>query len=94
MFNVLCVANLDAHDHMIALGARHTHYDADWEDTGDAESGPMLRGGPAYDEYEFDEFRVYIDHEGHVSDQIARDFAQEAWEEGMAETDEVGDGQE
>jgi len=83
MFNVLCVANLDAHDHMIALGARHTHYDADWEDTGDTESGPMLRGGPAYDEYEFEDCRVYIDHEGHVSDQIARDLEAEEYEEAM-----------
>lgn len=53
-----------AHHHLIDLGFSHVHVDASWEDTGDAENGPRLSGGPAYDEYTLDDMTVYIAEDG------------------------------
>lgn len=39
------------HDKLIALGFTHTHYEASYEDVGTGETGPMIEGGPAFDEY-------------------------------------------
>jgi len=71
--------NMSAHLYLTDAGAIHYRLKADWEDIGTGETGPILRGGPAYDEYTFEDFRVYIDHLGSVSDQIARDLAPEDW---------------
>jgi len=43
--------NLALHEHLLALGYEHKRIDADWEDTGTADSGPLLHGHNGYDEY-------------------------------------------
>jgi hypothetical protein len=41
----------DHHDARLlaALGYEKTHHPMSWKDVGDAENGPRLSGGPAYD---------------------------------------------
>jgi hypothetical protein len=39
------------HKELLASDYTHTHVEASWSDDGDAENGPHLSGGPAYDEY-------------------------------------------
>jgi hypothetical protein len=57
--------NPAAHDHLLALGFTHERYEASWEDLGDAENGPQLSGGPAYDEYQAEDgFTVYVGEDG------------------------------
>lgn len=53
-----------AHAWLIANGYTHKRMDAEWEDTGDAESGPRLDGHPAFDEYTSDTDYVIIDERG------------------------------
>jgi hypothetical protein len=66
--------NEDIHAHLVGLGFTHTHYDADWEDTGDGETGPMLEGHPGFDEYEDATDRIIIDHHGKFADHEKRDL--------------------
>lgn len=42
---------MQTHDKLIALGFTHTHYEDTYEDVGNGETGPMIEGGPAFDEY-------------------------------------------
>ena len=42
---------MSTHNKLIELGFTHTHYDDSLEDVGDGESGPMISGGPEFDEY-------------------------------------------
>ena len=55
-----------AHHHLLELGYVHTHNEADWEDDGDAESGPHLSGGPAYDEYYVPGHSIYVEENGTI----------------------------
>lgn len=43
--------NLALHEHLTALGYSWVQHEETWEDVGDAENGPELTGGPAFDEY-------------------------------------------
>ena len=52
------------HHHLLELGFVHVHHEADWEDGGDAENGPKLEGGPAFDDYYADTDSIYINHDG------------------------------
>ena len=56
--------NPAAHDFFVAAGYVVTHYKADFEDVGDAESGPKLSGGPAFDEYAADDHCVIVTEGG------------------------------
>jgi hypothetical protein len=69
--------NPDAHAHLIALGYRHTQFPCTFEDDGDAESGPHLTGGPAFDEYESDDDRLIIDELGRFAHWELRDLEAE-----------------
>lgn len=42
------------------LGFNASHVPAEWEDTGDAESGPMLSGHEAYDVWTKNEVSIYV----------------------------------
>jgi hypothetical protein len=47
----MAVYNPGIHLHLLDLGFEYAHMPEDWHDEGDAESGPYLVGGPAYDLY-------------------------------------------
>jgi hypothetical protein len=47
----MTVYNPGIHPHLLDLGFEYQHVPEDWHDEGDAESGPHLVGGPAYDFY-------------------------------------------
>jgi hypothetical protein len=56
--------NLAAHHHLRAMGYKHTHYNSDFEDIGDAENGPCLTGSYGFDEYAKEDHYIVIDEEG------------------------------
>jgi hypothetical protein len=65
--------NPTAHDFLIGLGFEVTRVDASWEDSGDAENGPRLTGGPAFDEYTHpDGLVVYIAEDGRTGYEYAQ----------------------
>jgi hypothetical protein len=66
-----------------------THYPESFEDDGDAESGPHLTGGPAYDEYESADDRVIIDHNGHFAHHEKRDLEWEAHCDAMYQAEQT-----
>jgi len=67
---------LDAH--LIALGYVRTRHEDSWEDDGNAESGPHLIDGPAYDEYVGPDEYVFACKSG-VLDREPRNIAFEKW---------------
>lgn len=71
--------NEEVRNNLTALGYEHTHHEEDFEDIGDAENGPKLSGGPAYDEYLSPEDRIIINHRGNFAQFELRDLAFEAW---------------
>ena len=59
--------NAGAHQSLLEQGFIFAYHEESWEDTGDAENGPQLTGGPAYNEYiSKDNFQIIIDHNGLV----------------------------
>jgi len=74
--------NQDAHANLIALGYEHKHYEADYEDVGDAESGPMLSGHPGFDEYYSDIDLIIIGHDGLFTHHDMRDLEAERFMDG------------
>jgi hypothetical protein len=57
------------HDMLTDQGAcSHEHQPDSWEDTGDAETGPILEGGPAFDIYTSESHTFIIDATGTVVD--------------------------
>ena len=46
-----------------------THFPESWEDVGDAENGPLIQGGPAYDEWRNGN-HVVIVIDGEIVDQF------------------------
>jgi len=70
--------NLALHEHLTSLGYQRTRQDATWEDDGDAESGPHLIGGPAYDEYSSADEYVFASENGTL-DRMPRDQHLENW---------------
>jgi hypothetical protein len=71
--------NEDVHHWLVELGYERAYCPADFEDVGDAENGPKLVGGPAYDEYTGPEEYIIIDESGHFAHREKRDLAMEAW---------------
>ncbi|MBY0561504.1 hypothetical protein [Hyphomicrobium sp.] len=70
--------NVALHQHLTRLGYRHRRVDAQFEDRGNGESGPMISTFPAYDEYKsFDEY-VFATAEGRIEVE-PRDQHFEAW---------------
>jgi hypothetical protein len=63
--------NLALHDYLLTLGATHEHVAEDWEDDGDAESGPHLTGHPAFDLYTLDDVEYVVTADGTVERQPA-----------------------
>lgn len=58
-------SNFFAHRMLTDQGAcTHEHNPDTWEDTGDAENGPHLTGGPAFDRYYTDSHEIIIDQSG------------------------------
>lgn len=61
-----CAFNLAFHDFMRSIGAKHTFFEASWEDVGDAENGPELSGHGAYDAYVLDGIEYAVSEDGTV----------------------------
>ncbi len=49
------------HEFLLKHGYVHQHIEADWEDVGGPETGPIISGHGAFDEYTSNEDFVYID---------------------------------
>ena len=63
----ICHSNFFAHRMLTDQGACvHEHYSETYEDIGDAENGPQLSGGPAFDKYFGDSHEFIIDHTGRI----------------------------
>ncbi len=77
--------NQALHVHLLAHGYTHERVPADWEDHGDAETGPMVTGGPAYDMYIGADEMVFSGETG-VLDRVARDLEMEKHMEGMLDS--------
>lgn len=75
----MSIFNQDIHDNLLDHGFRHNRVEESWEECGDAENGPQLDGGPAYDEYMSNDSYIIIDHEGHFVHHSTRDAAFEEW---------------
>jgi hypothetical protein len=72
----MTIFNPVAHTLLTDQGAYvHTHFDDTFEDVGDAENGPELTGGPAFDEYSGESHYLIIDHTTTFVHQQERDFA-------------------
>lgn len=82
------VYNQALHEHLLAHGYEHQRVEADWEDHGDGETGPMVSGGPAYDLYLGSDEMVFATEEG-VLDRVARDLDFEKWLEGQVMNDSL-----
>jgi hypothetical protein len=76
--------NAALHEQLLALGFERVWHDAEWEDTGDAESGPALDGHPAWDEYTSASEIICIDEAGRVVHREERDLELERWCEEQA----------
>jgi hypothetical protein len=61
----------------------HQHYADSFEDTGDAESGPCLEGGPAYDEYRSESHYMIVDASGDIVHQSLIDWDMERFVDQM-----------
>jgi hypothetical protein len=62
---IIAHSNTFAHRMLTDQGAFvHEHNPETFEDVGDAENGPQLVGGPAFDCYEGDSHSLIIDHTG------------------------------
>ncbi len=70
--------NQALHVHLLAHSYTHDRIPASWEDCGDAENGPMVSGGPAYDLYIGADEMVFATEDG-VLDRVARDLEFEKW---------------
>ncbi len=73
--------NLALHEHLMSLGYEYQRFACTFEDAGDAENGPHLTGGPAYDMYSSPTEFIYAT-EGGVLDHEDRNLA---FEKMMAE---------
>jgi hypothetical protein len=72
-----------AHDHLTSIGYSHEHYGESWEDdswdnTSDAEKGPDMFGGPAYDIYTCPDEYIVVWDNGRVDLEV-RDLAFEEY---------------
>lgn len=65
-----------AHEHLIELGFVHSHVPAEWEDVGNGETGPMIRGHDGFDEYTNDQDNevIYILPDGRVEREFVCDW--------------------
>jgi hypothetical protein len=77
--------NLNAHANMVAEGFMYVQHEADFEDDGDAESGPHLVGGPAWDEYVDKDMRFIFSNNGVLVHQENYDPEFEAFIDAQAE---------
>ena len=58
--------NPAAHEYLLSLGYSHTYHEADFEDTGNGESGPMVTGWSGYDEYTGPDEYIFISDQGNT----------------------------
>ena len=65
--------NLALDEFLVGLGYVRTRQEAEWEDVGNAETGPMVEGSPAYDEYCGADEYVFASESGLV-DRMPRDL--------------------
>lgn len=77
--------NPDIHAALLVEGFTLTQHEDDFEDDGDAESGPHLTGGPAWDEYQSADEMIVVDHHGAVVHREPRDLEREAYEASMSD---------
>lgn len=84
-------SNFNLHRLLTDQGACvHVHYPDSFEDVGDAENGPELTGGPAYDEYTCDSHTFIVDSTGCIVFTASIDWDFERFAAGMAE--DAGEG--
>lgn len=57
----------------------HEHIPDSFEDVGDAENGPELIGGPAFDRYSGDSHEFIVDGTGTIVASYPIDWDQERW---------------
>ncbi len=74
--------NLSLHDHLMTLGFTHERVENSFEDIGEAESGPELSGGPAYDVYQDAASFVYMSEHGESGTEL-RDLEMEEYVKSM-----------
>jgi hypothetical protein len=80
-------SNFFAHRMLTDQGAyTHEHYPESFEDVGDAESGPQLTGGPAYDRYAGESHEIIIDYSGMIRHCVEIDWN---WERFLADAGEL-----
>lgn len=64
-----------AHQMLTDEGAcSHEHFRESWEDDGDAENGPSLSGGPAFDVYTTESHSIVITGDGLIADSQVIDW--------------------
>ena len=76
--------NPTKHAALLPQGFVHTHYEADYHDDGDAESGPHLAGDPGFDAYRSENELIIIDEDGTLVSREPIDLEFEAWVDKMA----------
>jgi len=70
--------NLALHEHLLSLGYTYQQVEADWEDVGTGETGPMVYGHHGYDEYTGPDEYCFASADG-VLDRQPRDLELEKW---------------
>jgi hypothetical protein len=87
---ILASADRRAHDFLTDQGAyTHEHVPESYEDYGDAENGPDLQGGPAFDAYEGESHCIIIGPSGLIEHQAERDWDFEKYCREMQEESEA-----
>lgn len=71
--------NEGIHHHLLDLGYTYIHNEADWWEEGSAESGPILRGGPAWDCYDSEQEYLAVDKDGSVHGPYPQDPPPPEW---------------
>lgn len=71
--------NEGIHHHLLDLGYTYTHHEADWWEEGSGESGPIIRGGPAWEEYSNDEEQIIVNGDGKIEEVLPVFDTPEEW---------------
>lgn len=88
----ICHDNFKLHALLTDQGAYiHEHNPATWEDDGDAENGPCLHGGPAFDRYSGDSHEFIVDSSGEIVCTMHIDWDEYRWFEALPDAHEQED---
>lgn len=70
--------NIALDEHLVGLGYTRIRMEASYEDVGNGETGPIVHGCPAYDEYTSPDDYVFFSENGTANHEL-RDLEFEAW---------------